>query len=521
MGLSEEARTAMNPQVLQERWQQLSNRKKISVVILVVAVFTTVFFLIQAASRPRMAPLFSGLDAADAGRIAGKLHEMGVAYTLENEGRTILVRQDKVYDVRIQMAGDASLIGGGTGFELFDQAKLGATDFNRRMDYLRALQEEIRRTIVQLEEVEQARVHLTLPEPSVFIQESAEASAAIVLRLRPYARLKPEQIRGIVYLIAGSVEKLSPEQVTVLDTQGNILSDMIEGQDPSRQLAEATLLQMDVKRSFEKEIEQRVQRMLERVLGPGQAIAMMTAELDFDSREATIITFGTEGVPRSQTFTRETFEGSGVMPGEAGTDSNIPGYPVYMGSGESQYERYDEIINYEINETTERQIQAPGQLVRLHAAVVVNDNGGQLTQAQLAQIREVVESAIGYQDTRGDSISVQGMNFDTTHLDEAKVAMEEAQRREQIRLYSTVGATLLAVFIVLFTVMRSIRARRERELEEQLAAIPQGLDVEIDDIPVEKKPPTDEQILHRRVRQMAEKEPEAVAYLLRAWLADE
>jgi flagellar M-ring protein FliF len=513
--LAEETQVGWSPQELPERWRQLSNPRKISAIILAVAIVFTLFFLGHTLSRPRMAPLFSALDPADAGRIVAKLHEMAVPYTLDDEGRTILVRADRVYDVRIQLASDGSLIGGGAGFELFDQTKLGATDFNRRLDFQRALQEELRRTIVQLEEVEQARVHLALPEPSVFIQDTAEPSASIVLRLSPFSRLKPEQIRGIIYLVSGSVENLQVDRISVIDTHGNILSNTLEDLDPTSQLAEATLKQMEVKRAFEREIEQRVQRMLERVVGPGQAIAMMTAELDFDAHESTVITFGTEGVPRSETITSESFEGTGgFMPGEAGTDSNIPGYVFVPQGGESSYERNDETTNYEINETTERQVRAPGRLMRLHAAVVVNDKGGELTQAQLNQIQEAVQSAVGYQIERGDSVSVQGMNFDTTAMDEARNEFDQALRQEQIRQYATAGAIVLAFLIVAFALWRMVRNRRERELEEQLAVLPV--------LPqTEEQPVTREQQLHQRVRQLAEKEPDSVAYLIRAWLTEE
>ncbi|MBS4032698.1 MAG: flagellar M-ring protein FliF [Clostridiales bacterium] len=518
--MAEESRTPWNLRELPAKWQALSNPKKISAVVLVTALFLTLFFLGQVITRPRMAPLFSGLEPADAGKIAGKLQEMGVPYSLANEGRTILVGQDRVYDVRIQLASDGSLIGGGVGFEIFDQTKLGATDFNRRLDYQRALQEELRRTIVQLDEVEQARVHLAMPEPSIFIQDAANPSASIVLKLSPFSRLKKEQIRGIVYLVAGSVEHLQADDVTIIDTQGNILSDMVDVLDPSAQLAESTLRQLDVKRTFEKELEQRVQRVLERVLGPGQAVAMMTAELDFDARETTVITFGNEGVLRSQSLLEESFEGTGgALPAEAGTDSNIPGYVFAQAVGDTQYEKRDETANYEINETTERQIRAPGHLLRLHAAVVVNDKGGNLTNAQLQQIRETVVSAVGFQQERGDSISVQGMNFDTSHVEEARQAFDEARQQEMIRQYATAGALLLASMIVLFALLRMVRKRREADLDAQLAGLPVAANIQSK--PLAEQELTEDQQMHQRVRQMAEKEPESVAYLLRAWLADE
>lgn len=517
--MAEESRAAFSLRTLSERWQQISNSKKIAVIILLTAVLVSFFYLGQALSRPRMAPLFSGLEPADAGRITARLQELNVPYQLGDEGRTILVGQDQVYEMRIQLASAGALVGGSAGFELFDRTQLGATDFNRRLDYLRALQEELRRTIVQLEEVEQARVHLALPEPSVFIQETVEPTASIVLRLRPLSRLQPEQIRGIVYLVVGSVENMTAENVTVIDTQGNILSDLTAELTSTGQLAEATLRQLEVRRSFEKEIEQRVQRVLERVLGSGQAVAMLTAELDFDSRESSVITFAPEGVPRSRAVTQEVFEGTGTIPAEVGTDSNIPGYPFAAGGGDSRYERDDETINYEISETTERQIQAPGRLIRLHAAVVVNDNGGVLTQEQLEQINELVAAAIGYQVARGDSISVQGMNFDTSQLDEAKQEMDEALRREQRGQLINLGAAILLLVLLFFIVLRTRGARRERALDAQLATVPH-IPQMAETLPG-NEPLREEELLHRRVRQLAEREPDAAAYLIRAWLTEE
>lgn len=516
--MAEESRTTRLWQELPDKWQKLSNPKKVSAIVFTAAILLTVFFLGQALTRPRMAPLFSGLDSSEAGKIVSLLKEMGVQYSLSNEGGTILVRQDRVYDVRIQLASDGALVGAGAGFELFDETKLGASDFNRRLDYQRALQEELRRTIVQLDEVEQARVHLAMPEPSVFIEDTAEPSASIVLKLSPFSRLEKEQIQGILYLVAGSVENLEPENISIIDTQGNILSNLVAALDPSAQLAEATVKQLEVRRAFEREMELRVQQMLERVLGPGQAISMVTAELDFDSWEKTAITFGDEGVPRSRSLTEESFEGSGgMLPAEAGTDSNIPGYVFTQNTGDAQYEHRNESVNYEVNETTERQLSAPGRLIRLNTAVVVNDKGGQLSQAQLQQIREIVASAVGFQNERGDGINVQGMNFDTSHVEEARVAMDEAAHREQIRNYATLGAALLAGLILLFMLMRLLRGWRERQLDAELSGLPTVAGMET----APKEVISPEEQAHQRIRQYADTEPEAVAHLLRAWMAEE
>ena len=508
----------------QERIGQMSMQRKIAAVLLIVAVLLMLIFVGQALFRPKFAPLFADLEPEDAGRICKKLQDMGVAYKLGQEGRSILVPEDRVYELRIQLASEGVLLGNSAGFELFDQTKLGVTDFSQRMDYQRALQEELRRTIVQLEEVEQARVHLALPEPSLFIRDSASPSASIVLKLKPYAVLDPAEVRGIMQLVAGSVENLKFEDVTIVDTRGNLLSDVSLG-DPAGQAADATSKQFAVRREFEAELERRLQRLLDRVLGPGQSIAMVTAELDFDSQETTMITFGTEGVPRSQTITRETWEssGGGLQPGEAGTDSNIPGYIIGSAQGEVNYERTDETTNYELNETTEKQILAPGRLQRLHTAVVLNTKTGQLKLEQIEQIEQTVAAAIGYQEERGDSISVSGMDFDTSLAEEAEREFAAAEQRERIKEYITMGAYALAAILVLIFGLRLLTDRRRRALEGEPVEVPQvpaAAEEEEEDL-VAIEATSAESRLRKRVRQLAEKEPETAAFLIRAWLSEE
>jgi len=196
----------------------------------------------------------------------------------------VLVPEDKVYELRLQLAGTGIVPSGGTGFELFDQTRLGMTDFERRLNYQRALQEELRRTIVAMEEVEQARVHLVIPESSVFIDNAPEASASVVIKLHPMASLGPNQVRGIVMLLTNSVENLRPENVNVIDMEGNVLSDQIGSNDNSS-LAQNRVRQQGLQREFEKNLEDRVQRMLERIFGPGKVVTMISADLNFDERQ--------------------------------------------------------------------------------------------------------------------------------------------------------------------------------------------------------------------------------------------
>ena len=251
----------------------------------------------------------------------------------------------------------------------------------------RALQEELRRTITSLDAVMQARVHLTIPEPRLFLREQAESSAAIYLKLNPYVPLKEEQIKGIVFLVASSVENLKPENIVIIDSMGNMLYDAVTGKDYFTAMADSTLTQLEIKRNFEVELERRVQAMLEKVFGAGKALALVTADLDFDARETTMITYDEQGVPRSTQVIEESYEGEGPMMNEVG-EANYPGYVGITPGGEGRYDRREETINYEVSEITEKVIAAPGKIKSIHTSVVVDTGKNEMTGEQIEEVRK-------------------------------------------------------------------------------------------------------------------------------------
>ena len=193
---------------LMERWNKLSGTKKSISVVMAIAILLAAVFFVQWLTKVEYAPLMTNLDPKNASAVVEKLKELGIDYKLENQGTTIGVPKDKVYETMIQLAGAGILNDTGVGFEIFDQQKLGATDFDNNINLLRAMQEELRRTIVAFEEIERARVHLVLPKDSLFIEEEQPASAAITIELKPLAKLKPEQVKGIIDLVSSSVPNL-------------------------------------------------------------------------------------------------------------------------------------------------------------------------------------------------------------------------------------------------------------------------------------------------------------------------
>ncbi|MBE3580488.1 MAG: flagellar M-ring protein FliF [Thermoanaerobacteraceae bacterium] len=514
------------PQKVTGYWSNLTPSRRSALLVVVVASLVAGTLFITWLIRPKYAPLFTRLDQQDAAAVVAKLKEMNIPFQLADEGTTILVPQDRVYETRLDLA-SAGVLGGQTlGFELFDQNKLGMTDFERHINYQRALQGELQRTITSLEEVEDARVHLVLPQPSVFLEEQAPPSASIVLKLKPLARLRPEQVQGIMQLVAASVEGLKPENVHIIDTQGNVLSaGLAEGE--SGPITAQQQKQQELKQALEKDLEQRIQNMLTRILGPGQAVVMVNAELDFNQQEVFRKEWGDEGALRSEQVITE--QGTGGAAGGPAGDPNRepPGYAVVMPEN-STYEKSDITRNYELDETQTRIVYAPGQIRRLSTSVAVN---GPVDPAREEQIRQIVEAAVGYQPERGDQIAVLSLAFDNTWQERAAAEMaaaEEAERRRhQILLYAGLAAAGLTLLIFLIILLIVWRRRRAAPVAEPLAGVElplPGARVTEEQVAVseeERREEIERRARQEKLRELVRQHPEEVAQLLRAWLREE
>jgi len=498
-----------------ERWQPLNQTQKIISVIVTAGVLVCLFYLGQIIARPAYAPLFTGLEPRDAGSIVEQLKTLNVPYQVAEQGRTIKVPESQVYEVRIQLASSGAL-GGGMGFELFDESKFGQTDFEQQVGYQRALQEELRRTLVQIEGVEQARVHLVLPQKSVFISEQGTSSASVALKLNPSARLKPEHSQGICDILVGSVEGLKPENVHIVDTEGNILSDNLGSTDPKAVLTKATLEQQKAQRDYEKELENRVQQMLARILGQNKAVAMVTADLDFNQQQ-TVSTTSTnpEGVKTSEHTVKESSTGTEVG-GAPGTDSNVTTNPFLAGTGSTSYTREENTFNYQVSTLQETVINAPGGVRRLSAAVVVSETDGPV---EVEKVRDVVAAAIGYNQIRGDMIHVSSMVFDDTYQkkidEEMALAGNKAADQERLKLYAMAGGAVLGVILIIAVVVVMLRrrsAQRVTDMDEEEFVPVKAIELDQEQVARDEK--------QKQLREMAKEKPEDVAELLKVWIKE-
>lgn len=387
------------------------------VIGLSVLLFT---MLIVVANKADYRPLFSNLTGEDAGEIVKKLKEQKIPYKIESDGKAILVPSDKVYDLRLSMASDGLPQGGGVGFEIFDRKNFGMTEFVQKLNYQRALQGELSRTISQLVGVDQARVHLALPEKSLFKDNEKPPTASVVLKMKSARTLRESEVQGIVHLVSSSVEGMDPEKVTVLDSRGKILS-RTGSTDPNSKL---TTTMLEMQRSYEKSVEERLQSLLDKAVGTGKSVARVSAVFDFKQVEKFEERYDPETtVVRSEQRTEE-------KNGNTNSASGVPGVQTNLGKGTAvppvattnQGSKSDETMNYEISRTTARTIEPVGTLSKVSVAILVDGKyegaeGASKTKYvprtpdELQKIESLAKSAVGFNNNRGDQLTVANIPF--------------------------------------------------------------------------------------------------------------
>ena len=417
-----------------------------------------------------MVPLFTNMEAKDAGEVADNLKERQVQYTIEEtpRGTTILVPSAVVHDLRMALAVDG-LPRGNKGFELFDDSKLGVTEFQNKVNYLQAIQGELTRTIEQIRAVQKARVHIVLQEDSLYKKNEKPATASIMLMLMPdlpeEEQLTKKEIKGIVNLVAHSVQSLSPENITIVDDTGKILNDPDE--DADLNVSNLTMTQLEMTRKVETRLQRNLQSLLDQTLGERKAVAQVSVELDFDQRQTDRQIFtpvvDESGIIRSQQDINETYSGNSTYPGgAAGIQSNVPGYVAENGNANADYSRAESIKNYEINEERQKIIASPGSIRRLTVAVLVDES---VTAAQQDSLVRAVSSAAGINPDRGDTVSVEPLPF-STEAEDRRRAAEEAERQRQQRIFY---AWVSFFVLLLLAILGYLYWRRKKRLEREAA----------------------------------------------------
>jgi flagellar M-ring protein FliF len=500
-------------------WNNLGKKQRYTILGVAVAFFVAIIgWSYWWGGRTEYVPLFTGMEAKDAGEVAAKLKEMKIPFEIGNNGTAIMVSNKDVYKVRLDLASQG-LPRGSKGFEIFDQTKFGATEFQNRVYYLQALQGELTRTIEQMPEVEKARVHIVLPEDSLYKKNEKPATASIMLKLKPNTQITKEQVKGIVNLVAHSIQGLKPENVTVLDGFARVLNDQPDEKFPGTQ----TLTQLELTRKIQDNLQKSVQSLLEQVLGPGKAAVRVSVELSFDQRTLDRAVFepvvDDKGIIRSSQEMNESFKGTQPpVGGTPGTTTNIPGY-VTSNQGQSQYEKKEVTRNYEINEVKEKVVAAPGSIKRLTVAVMVDAN---VNKTQQDSIAKAVASAVGINAARGDVVSVESIPFNTELADKQRKDEQDLAAQQARDFWMKVGAAALAMIVLLYVIRSYMRRRQEEEPEIMELPTPETPPHIMEQASKELSPQDKERMAQREaITKLAKAKPDEVAQLIKAWLNEE
>lgn len=382
-------------------------------------------------NQPEYQVLYSGMSQRDASAVVAKLKELKVPYKLGGDGTVIKVPQENVYETRLTMASMGLPRGGGIGYEVFNEVKMGTTEFVQKVNYQRALEGELARTIANFSEVSEARVHIVMPRDSLFVEDEKKPTAAVVLRLVAGRALTQNQIQGVVHLVASSVPDLSDQGVTVVDNQGNLLYRPQE--DDSGFPGAMTASQLEYQRKVEGSLKHKVQSMLEQVVGMGKAVVRVAADIDFTRTNEVQDLFNPDQVAvRSETRSTESDKNAGAMPvGSPDQRFTLAARNAAAGLGGQQgsnnSNRENETTNFEISRTKRQTAKAIAGLQRLSVAVVVDGPYSEKppakegaapvraftprTAEQMRQLTELVRRAVGYNEQRGDVVTVANVPF--------------------------------------------------------------------------------------------------------------
>lgn len=507
-------------------WSGLLRWQRISLVLAVLLVLGGLTALILVAGRTSYEPIFSGLEARDQQAVISYLNEENIPYRTDSNANAVLVPSANVYEARIALAARGVPSGGIVGFERFDNAKIGRTSFQEKVDYYRSLEGELARTIREMKSVETARVSIVVPETKLFLESQQPSTAAVLLKLRQGADFDQDQARAVIHLVASSVEGLDPNNVTLVDADGQIpFDDILDDSILIGGGNKAVLKLRQFERDDERELERKIRDTLEKVFGPGNVKAAVRVELDFDkkqSRQRTVIPLEgkTFGPIQSNQTTEESYSGpGGIAGGVVGTSANIPGYPVNTGqaNGPATYDRSDTVTNYDNSTHELEEIESQGKIKRMTATVLINSD---LQEADINKWRSAVSTAIGLDEARGDQLSIVSMPFDTT-LADAYAARLAAERRQ--KMIVAISAFLLLLIAVIVLIALYIRKRR-RLAALAAAARDDGNAPSLKELlenPDLMTAQGELSVLEEQLRNYAINNPEEFANLIKNWVVEE
>ncbi|OAT31542.1 FliF family flagellar M-ring protein [Buttiauxella brennerae ATCC 51605] len=554
---------AQTPQNKTQEWlNRIRANPKIPLMVAGAAAIAIVMALVLWAKSPDYKVLYSNLADQDGGAIVTQLTQMNVPYRFSDNGSAILVPADKVHELRLRMAQQGLPKGGAVGFELLDQEKFGISQFSEQINYQRALEGELARTIETLGPVKSARVHLAMPKPSLFVREQKSPSASVTLNLEPGRALDEGQISAVVHMVSSAVAGLPPGNVTLVDQGGHLLT---QSNTAGRDLNDAQL-------KYAMDVESRFQRRIESILGPivgsGNVHAQVTAQIDFANKEQTQEQYHPNSDP-SQAAVRsrqlnQSEQVNGRNPGGVpGALSNQPApannapistppqnnaanapqqnQSASMGgsspTGSSNTQR-DETTNYEVDRTILHTKLNVGDVQRLSVAVVVNYRqlaDGKplpLTPEQMKQIENLTREAMGYSDKRGDTLNVVNSPFSAT--EDTSLELPFWKQQAFFEMLMSAGRWLVVLIVAWLLWRKLVRpliqrkevvqqaqqeAQRQRVEEDEAVSVRLTKDEQQQQRKVNQK--LSAEVMSQRIREMSDNDPRVVALVIRQWMSNE
>ncbi|MDF2882605.1 MAG: flagellar M-ring protein FliF [Clostridiaceae bacterium] len=512
-----------------EKFKSKSGKFKIAVSAVAVLTLVGLILLGVSLGKTKYDVLFSNMDPKDSGAVIQSLKDSKTSYKVS--GNSILVPKDQVDTLRMQLLSSITMTNGSQGFELLDKSQFGETDAQMQINYQRALQGELERTIKGFDAIDSARVHLVTPQDSAFVKDTTPGSASVTVKLKPGNKLTSDQVKAIMALVSGSVKNIPIANVQVIDDNLTLLSKDVDT-DSKTDSATSVEKQQDLKDDYEKKLEKKVTDMLEAVYGKDKVKVKINADLDFNAQQTDTTTYDPKTVIVSQHSIKDSTNGGTTANSASPVDNNMVNSTTTTTNTNGTVTTHDETTtNYDISKVEDKTIKAPGQVKRLTTSVVLDGN---LDAQTKNAVNNLVVSAVGFDTNRGDSISVEGLPFDTTLKDNAKKDLDAMNKSidqaNKIKLYSEIGAGVLALGLLIAGIVIYLRRRKKNTEEDSLE--PKGIDVLIDDN-TEEQPPqpqfkpinfeanSEKAHIENEIRKYAKDKPEQVAEIIKSWMAED
>lgn len=444
---------------LAQMYADLTLGKKISFLIFLAIGIAAFGMLAVVAKQPDYRMLYSDLAAEDLNEVVSFLKENRIPYKIDNGGRGVAISSADYYDARMQLAGAGLPQGGVTGFEIFDNKTLGMTNFQQSINFQRALQGELARTIQQLSSIESCRVHLVMPKEALFKEDQNQTTASVALKLRKNGRLVEEQVEAIVFLVSGSVEGLDPNYVTVIDSKGKVLSKKRE----NNIAGPVNSAMLEYKQKVEAGLEHAIVSLLAKSVGADKVAAKVSSKIDFRQISLTKEEFDPETqVARSERMVDESADSNeSDSAGAPGTDSNMPDeQEIASGSqNSSNTKKRTETINYEISKVISQINEPVGEIKRLSIAVIIDGTYKkgpdgkkafvERSKEEMDKFTQLVKTTVGYSSERGDKLEVINIAFNGDQAFDQVLGFPN-QKKEMI--FTIVNHSLIGVGLLLFAI---------------------------------------------------------------------